>query len=167
MSDTDDAQEKWQSRDFEVAEGTIGRFLALLSAFLDHPLTMTLFTTFNPNESRTRTAITEMRPRSTLISLALAGLALVPAALARDIPSTVRSPLANQGVCSGFYREDFNGGALPHADQWNGDPNSASWVDEFGSGSFIANGYLEMDLRRPPGAARGQEAAVTWTRCVS
>jgi len=108
-----------------------------------------------------------MRPRSTFISLALAGLALVPVALARDIPSTLRSPLANQGVCSGFYREDFNGGGLLQADQWNGDPNSANWLDEFGAGAYISNGYLEMDLRRPPGLARGKESAVTWSRCVS
>ncbi|KAI9004546.1 concanavalin A-like lectin/glucanase domain-containing protein [Hyaloraphidium curvatum] len=100
-----------------------------------------------------------------LASAAAAVLALAAAvpAQARDLPSTLRSPLSAQGVCSGFYRDDFNYNNVVNAYNWNGDPNSAGWVDEFGSDAFVANGFLEMDLRRH-GNPRGKESAVTWTR---
>lgn len=99
-------------------------------------------------------------------AVALLGLAAsLSLVTARDLPSTLKSPLPSQGVCSGFYRDDFNNpyGIIP-ADQWNGDPNSAWWTSEFGDGAGISNGVLQLNLRRLPPASRGKEAAVTWTR---
>lgn len=105
------------------------------------------------------------RKTAGLVAAATLASAL-PFAAARDLPSTWKSPLGNQGVCNGFYRDDFNSWNLADAGSWNGDPNSASWIEEFGAGSSIHDGVLELPLRRPSGAARGKEAAVTWSRWV-
>ncbi|KAI9006502.1 concanavalin A-like lectin/glucanase domain-containing protein [Hyaloraphidium curvatum] len=96
---------------------------------------------------------------------ALAALLAFPAAHARDLPSTLAYPLRAAGVCSGFFRDDFTNpsGILP-ASEWNADPDRAWWVDEFGAGSAIRDGVLQLNLRRYPPSPRGREAAVTWTR---
>jgi hypothetical protein len=100
------------------------------------------------------------------LSLLVAVLALISPVIARSLPSTLQLPY--QGACNGFYIDDFNNpaGLIP-ASQWNGNPDSSWWIDEFDSRSRIENGVLKLNLRRYWPAQRGKEAAVTFSQYMA
>lgn len=81
---------------------------------------------------------------------------------ARDLPSTLKSPLSQSGRCSGYFRDDFTSNLLKNASGWDGKRYSANWLDEFSTGACIHDGVLQLDLRRR-GAERGKEVAVSWS----
>ena len=94
--------------------------------------------------------------RSAWLLLATCGLALVSAASARDLASTIKSPVDDPrqgGRCKGRYSIDFTdpkaSTSVVGVNDWNGDPKCADFVSEFPKGDYkVTSEGLRINMNR-------------------